>query len=135
MNEVLEQNAQYGTGAGSGDGVHPNAGKTGTTENHGNAWFCGYTRDLSTTVWMGYLRGQTGIYEMQNVHGVPVAGATFPVPIWHEFMRSAEWRKLGRSFDTPRAYPVYRSWERGDWGSTWSSDSSTSTYSTGDTTR
>src|SRR5204863_10201417 len=87
VNDVLGQNALYGTGAGSGDGVHPNAGKTGTTENHGNAWFCGYTRDLSTTVWMGYLRGQGGIYEMQNVHGVPVAGATFPVPIWHEFMR------------------------------------------------
>ena len=51
-------NALYGTGAGSGDGVHPNAGKTGTTEDHGDAWFVGYTRDLSTAVWMGYLRGR-----------------------------------------------------------------------------
>ena len=48
------QNALYGTGSGSGDGTHPNAGKTGTTEDHADAWFVGYTRDLSTAVWMGY---------------------------------------------------------------------------------
>ena len=48
----------YGTGAGSGDGIHPNAGKTGTTENFADAWFDGYTRDLSTVVWMGYPGGE-----------------------------------------------------------------------------
>ncbi len=130
VTDVLKQNAQYGTGAGSGDGVHPNAGKTGTTENHGNAWFCGYTRDFSTTVWMGYLRGQGGIYEMQNVHGVPVAGATFPVPIWHEFMRVAEWNKPVRDFLSPDRYPVYTSWEQGHWGTTWDSSSSYDSSST-----
>ncbi len=31
VNDVLRQNAEYGTGAGSGDGIHPDAGKTGTT--------------------------------------------------------------------------------------------------------
>ena len=46
VNDVLRQNALYGTGAGSGDGSHPNAGKTGTTENHADAWFDGYTREL-----------------------------------------------------------------------------------------
>ena len=134
VNDVLKQNAQYGTGSGSGDGVHPNAGKTGTTENHGNAWFCGYTRDLSTTVWMGYLRGQTGIYEMQNVHGVPVAGATFPVPIWHEYMRVAESGRGARDFGAPDRYPVYGGFQQHDYGhfSYTYDPTSTSTYSTTD---
>jgi len=129
VNDILRENAQSGTGAGSGDGIHPNAGKTGTTENHGNAWFAGYTRDLSTTVWMGYLRGQTGIYEMQSVHGVPVAGATYPVPIWHEFMREAESGRVARDFALPERYPVYTSFQRHDYGyfSYTNDDSSTST--------
>jgi penicillin-binding protein 1A len=117
VTDILRQNALYGTGAGSSDGVHPNAGKTGTSENHGNAWFCGFTRDLSTTVWMGYLRGQTGIYEMENVHGVPVAGATYAVPMWYQFMRVAEWRKPARNFLVPDKYPTYRSFVRGNYGS------------------
>src|SRR6201987_4732389 len=87
VNEVLGQNAQYGTGAGSGDGIHPNAGKTGTTEDHADAWFVGYTRDLSTAVWMGYPGGEI---PMLSVHGYSVAGATFSVPMWHLFMEAAE---------------------------------------------
>jgi penicillin-binding protein 1A len=116
VTDILRQNASYGTGAGSSDGVHPNAGKTGTSENHGNAWFCGYTRDLSTVVWMGYLRGQIGIYEMESVHGVPVAGATYAVPMWHQFMRAVEWRMPARNFLLPDRYPTYRSFVRGNYG-------------------
>ena len=66
VNEILGENARYGTGSGSGDGVHPNAGKTGTTSDHADAWFVGYTRDLSTAVWMGYPRGEI---PMLSVHG------------------------------------------------------------------
>jgi penicillin-binding protein 1A len=117
VTDVLHQNALSGTGYGSYDGVHENAGKTGTSENHGNAWFAGYTRDLSTVVWMGYLRGQKGIYEMENVHGVPVAGATYAVPIWYLFMRSAEYRDKPREFLVPDKYPEYRPFTRGHYGS------------------
>ena len=117
VTDVLHQNALSGTGSGSYDGIHENAGKTGTSENHGNAWFAGYTRDLSTVVWMGYLRGQKGIYEMENVHGVPVAGATYAVPIWHLFMRSAEYRDEPRDFLLPDKYPEYRPFTRGHYGS------------------
>ena len=46
VTDVLRQNALYGTGAGSGDGIHVNAGKTGTTDNHADAWFDGYTQQL-----------------------------------------------------------------------------------------
>jgi len=113
VNDVLGQNAQYGTGSGSGDGIHPNAGKTGTTDNHADAWFDGYTRQLSTVVWMGYPKGEI---PMLNVHGVAVAGATFDVPIWHEYMAAALWHHKVLAFPPPDKYPVWRSLTRGRYG-------------------
>jgi penicillin-binding protein 1A len=126
VNQVLAQNALYGTGAGSGDGRHPNAGKTGTTEDHADAWFVGYTRDLSTAVWMGYPRGEI---PMLSVHGQEVAGATFPVPMWHLYMAAAEQRKPARPFLTPKTMPTFQPFQRGNWGYT-SSSGSSSSYST-----
>jgi penicillin-binding protein 1A len=66
------------------------AGKTGTTENYGDAWFVGFNKDLTVAVWVGYpdkLRPMLTEY-----HGSPVAGGTFPAEIWHDFMTS--WIKL-----------------------------------------
>jgi penicillin-binding protein 1A len=114
VNDILAQNALYGTGAGSGDGVHPNAGKTGTTENHADAWFDGYTRQLATVVWMGY---QSGEIPMLNVHGAEVAGATFPVPIWHEYMAAALWHRPAEPFLLPKHYPSYHYFQKGYFGS------------------
>jgi len=127
VTQVLAQNAQYGTGAGSGDGVHPNAGKTGTTEDHADAWFVGYTRDLSTAVWMGYPRGEI---PMLSVHGQEVAGATFPVPIWHRYMSAAEWRRPVRQFATPASPPAFRPFQRGSYGYLGSYGASTETATT-----
>ena len=114
VTDVLRQNALYGTGAGSGDGIHVNAGKTGTTENHADAWFDGYTRQLSTVVWMGYPEGEI---PMVSVHGQTVAGATFPVPIWHEYMAAALWHHKVLGFELPNKYPTYHSLTRGNYGS------------------
>jgi penicillin-binding protein 1A len=113
VTHVLAQNALYGTGAGSSDGKHPNAGKTGTAEDHADAWFVGYTRDLSTAVWMGYRNGEI---PMLSVHGYSVAGATFAVPIWHLYMAAAEWRLPVRQFLTPNALPVYRTFQHTNYG-------------------
>jgi penicillin-binding protein 1A len=134
VNDVLAQNALYGTGAGSGDGVHPNAGKTGTTENHADAWFDGYTRQLATVVWMGYPKGEI---PMLNVHGVAVAGATFPVPIWREYMAAALWHHKVLAFPPPDKYPTWRSITHGRYGylgSYYTSTYSSSTTSTAPTT-
>jgi penicillin-binding protein 1A len=114
VNDVLRQNAEYGTGSGSGDGIHANAGKTGTTENHADAWFDGYTRQLSTVVWMGYPKGEI---PMLDVHGVAVAGATYPVPIWHEYMAAALANRPAIDFPAPNAYPIWRPLTRGYYGS------------------
>jgi len=126
VNDVLQQNAEYGTGAGSLDGVHPGAGKTGTTENHDDAWFDGYTRQLATVVWMGY---PTGELPMTDVHGVTVQGATYCVPIWHEYMAAALAHAKPEDFPEPDAYPVWKSITRGNYGYLGSYGAATTTYS------
>jgi penicillin-binding protein 1A len=113
VNQILAENALYGTGAGSGDGIHPDAGKTGTTSDFTDAWYDGYTRDFSTVVWMGYPRGEI---PMTDVHGEQVAGATFPVPMWHLYMDAAEKGLHPRQFLTPDQQPTYTYFQKGYWG-------------------
>jgi penicillin-binding protein 1A len=127
VTDVLRQNAEYGTGAGSGDGIHPNAGKTGTTENHADAWFDGYTRQLSTVVWMGYPSGEI---PMLDVHGEEVAGATFPVPIWHAYMAAALIHAPAVGFLIPKHYPAYEYFHKGYFGSLAYAPSTTTTTTT-----
>jgi penicillin-binding protein 1A len=85
VTRILAANVTGGTGTRAYFG-RPAAGKTGTTENFGDAWFCGYTPNLATAVWVGYPNAQI---EMTSVHGIAVAGGTFPALIWHDFMVAA----------------------------------------------
>ena len=63
------------------------AGKTGTTENYGDAWFVGYTPQLAVAVWVGY---PTTLKPMlTEFHGEPVTGGSFPALIWKSFMEKA----------------------------------------------
>jgi membrane carboxypeptidase/penicillin-binding protein len=105
--------------------VHPNAGKTGTTDNHADAWFDGFTRQLSTTVWMGYPKGEI---PMLDVHGATVQGATFAVPIWHDYMAAALWHHKVLSFELPKRYPTWRPITHGDYGSLGYTPSYTPSY-------
>ncbi|HEV3227564.1 MAG TPA: transglycosylase domain-containing protein [Acidimicrobiales bacterium] len=77
-----------GTAAGKGlANDRPAAGKTGTAEGNGNAWFVGYTPTLSTAVWMGY---QNCNCPMHNINGVgQVFGGTIPASTWQHFMNRA----------------------------------------------
>ena len=83
--QILEQNVQGGTGTAAQIGC-PAAGKTGTTDNFNDAWFVGFTPKLATSVWVGYPKAQI---EMRSVHGISVAGGTFPAEIWDDYMRTA----------------------------------------------
>ena len=65
----------------------PVAGKTGTTENYGDAWFVGYTPQLAVAVWVGY--PDTLQPMLTEYHGDPVAGGTFPALIFKAFMEKA----------------------------------------------
>jgi penicillin-binding protein 1A len=87
VNFVLRQVVEHGTGTGADFGK-PMAGKTGTTEDFGDAWFVGYTPKLSTAVWMGYEEGQSR--QMTDVHGVHnVNGGSLPATIFQRFMARA----------------------------------------------
>lgn len=86
VNYVLALNVQGGTGVKAKFG-RPAAGKTGTTQNYANAWFAGYTPELTAVVWMGYAPDPGGkIPEMSNVRGEPVTGGSLPALIWKRFM-------------------------------------------------
>jgi len=63
------------------------AGKTGTTENYGDAWFVGWTKELTVAVWVGY---PDELRPMETeFNGQPVAGGTYPAAIWKSFMDAA----------------------------------------------
>ncbi|MCU0313088.1 MAG: transglycosylase domain-containing protein [Solirubrobacteraceae bacterium] len=64
------------------------AGKTGTTENFGDAWFVGITRKLTIAVWVGYPDTNTPM--KTEFGGEPVAGGTFPAQIWRNFVLQSE---------------------------------------------
>jgi penicillin-binding protein 1A len=85
VTKVLKQNVQSGTGVNANYGC-PAAGKTGTTDSFTDAWFVGYEPRLAASVWVGYPNARV---EMRSVHGIEVAGATFPSQIWHDFMNVA----------------------------------------------
>jgi penicillin-binding protein 1A len=78
---VLQQVVLRGTGVTAGDVGSEVAGKTGTTEHSTDAWFIGYTRNLTTAVWMGYANSA------RPMNGVQ--GGSIPAQLWHNFMVAA----------------------------------------------
>ena len=64
------------------------AGKTGTTENYGDAWFVGWTKEYTVAVWVGY---PDALRPMETEwRGEPVAGGTYPAAIWRAFMKQVQ---------------------------------------------
>jgi penicillin-binding protein 1A len=77
VTKVLHENVLGGTGTRANYGC-PAAGKTGTTDEAKDAWFVGYTPELSAAVWVGYPKA-----------GIPMPGAqggTLAAPVWNTFM-------------------------------------------------
>ncbi len=106
VTRILGENMVSGTGAGARMSDHrPEAGKTGTTDQYRDAWFCGYTPVLATCVWIGYPKGEI---QLLNVEGVSrVSGPTLPADIWHAFMNAALARTPATDFPAPRHPPVF----------------------------
>jgi penicillin-binding protein 1A len=77
----------YGTGTAAAIPGVDVAGKTGTTSNYIDAWFVGYTPQLTVAVWVGY--PNSGKPMSTDYYGKPVEGGTFPAIIWHNFTVSA----------------------------------------------
>jgi penicillin-binding protein 1A len=111
VTSVLEQNMLHGTGTGAYFG-RPAGGKTGTTDDYADAWFCGYTPTLEATVWIGYASGEV---PMTNVHGTYVSGPGFPATIWKSFMESAVGSTPYVDFAPPREAPEFTPFKHGQY--------------------
>jgi membrane peptidoglycan carboxypeptidase len=86
VNEMLLGPVTYGTAASvfsSGWGKWPIRGKTGTADSNNELWFGGYTRQITTAVWVGSPHAP---YSMTNYWGYSVFGGSIAAPIWKAFM-------------------------------------------------
>ncbi|MBJ7471081.1 MAG: transglycosylase domain-containing protein [Solirubrobacteraceae bacterium] len=84
---VLSGVVRIGSGKNAAIPGHVVWGKTGTTENYGDAWFVGSSEDLTVAVWVGY-PDQTKPM-LNEYQGEEVAGGTFPAQIFRTFMTRA----------------------------------------------
>lgn len=76
---------------------HPAGGKTGTTNDFKDAWFDGFTKDLTTTVWVGYDNNGP----MINKNNKGMTGASAAAPIWALYMQKALEEKDRVKFPIP----------------------------------
>lgn len=79
MTEIMKTVIEGGTGTAAQIGREA-AGKTGTTDEFRDAWFVGYTPQLSTAIWTG----NDDYTQMNHVYG-----GDLPAPIWARFMKKA----------------------------------------------
>jgi membrane peptidoglycan carboxypeptidase len=101
VNSLLSGVIDSGTGQQAGLTDRANAGKTGTTDERRNAWFVGYTPNLSGAVWVGSATQQVKMSGIQ-IGGVwhdKVYGGQVPGPIWRDLMTGALTGKDAPSFN------------------------------------
>jgi penicillin-binding protein 1A len=86
VHSLLQGVVQAGTGTRAQVGDEVIAGKTGTTEGYGDAWFVGWNEKYTVAVWVGY---PDAFKPMETeFQGQPVAGGTYPAGIFKTFMES-----------------------------------------------
>jgi penicillin-binding protein 1A len=116
---ILETVVSSGTGTNAQIGHSGQWGKTGTTENNGDAWFCGGVEDeVTACVWVGYADTTTPMTTLYN--GGPVMGGTFPALIWARVISAWEEIKAERAAEAKE-----KKASKGDSGSGSSSEGST----------
>lgn len=81
ITSMLQDVVLIGTGKRAGGLEQPTAGKTGTTNDLGDAWFVGYTPQLLAAVWIGF--------DNKRPIGAKETGGKVAAPIWKDFMQLA----------------------------------------------
>jgi len=82
MTNLLRAAVERGSGARARAAGRPVAGKTGTTNNHTDVWFVGFSPELAAGVWVGYDDPAVSL-------GERITGGVLAAPIWAEFMKNA----------------------------------------------
>jgi penicillin-binding protein 1A len=103
VDKILEENTQSGTAAAIPSyysGVA--AGKTGTTNDSADAWFCGFNPRLATVIWTGYPQGEIPM--------PGVEGATYAVPAWGKYYEMVFGSQPVPDFAQPAKMPVWKPW-------------------------
>ncbi len=90
MRDVVE----FGTGRGAKTLGRPAGGKTGTTNDYKDAWFMGYTPNLTTGAWVGYDDQSQSMYRGET-------GGRTALPIWFQFMKVAVKDYPEKEFEVP----------------------------------
>jgi penicillin-binding protein 1A len=91
--DMLKNVIQNGTGRKAKILKMPLAGKTGTTDNFTDAWFAGFSKDITTVAWVGY--------DTKKKIGYHVTGAKAALPIWINLMGTIYADKKAEDFDIP----------------------------------
>jgi len=101
INTLLSGVIDSGTGQQAGLTDRANAGKTGTTDERKNAWFVGYTPNLSGAVWVGSATQKVKMVNIKigGVYRYKVYGGQVPGPIWRDLMTGALTGKEAPSFN------------------------------------
>jgi penicillin-binding protein 1A len=88
---IMETVVTTGTGTHANIGAEHQWGKTGTTENNADAWFCGgIAEEVTACVWVGYADSTTPMTTLYN--GGPVMGGTYPALIWASVISA--WKEI-----------------------------------------
>ena len=87
VHDILTGPVAFGTATNAAIPGVDVVGKTGTTSDYADAWFVGWTPQMTTAVWVGYPTSSKSMATAYN--GGPVEGGTYPAVIWQSFMTQA----------------------------------------------
>jgi len=93
MTSMLKDVISSGTGTAANIG-RPAAGKTGTTSDWKDAWFCGYTPNTVGIVWMGFDEGKT-------MEAWKITGGSYPALMWGKMMKEITSKEAPVDFQAP----------------------------------
>ncbi len=105
MTDILTGVLIRGTAAGKGLTNMVSAGKTGTTTDQKDGWFCGFTPYYTTVVWVGFDTPKT----LGDLYG-----NTYPLTIWHDYMEEIHSGLEPAEFEPYEGKPQSSSYDNGE---------------------
>ena len=100
LSSMMRDVIDYGTAQAARSLGRPLAGKTGTAQDHRDAWFVGFSPELAAGVWVGF--------DSHEPLGAHETGAGAALPAWMSFMKEALSRRPAVDFQAPRDVDVVR---------------------------